>query len=209
MLAEMPALRRWMRLDKDFVTLAHCHQEPPLCANNGGPWTTWLALGGRGAGKTRLGAEWVRALAHGRGPYADAPRRHIALVGESGHDVREVMIEGPAGILALSPRAERPLWTSSRGRLEWRNGAVAEAFSGVFCAESRQCSCQPFRKGKEFDCDLRRLGLCPSLAPDQPGSSGCDYTRRISDSTVYGAPRSAAQRPAISLPPYPPRRMPN
>ena len=129
MLAEMPALRRWMRLDKDFVTLAHCHQEPPLCANNGGPWTTWLALGGRGAGKTRLGAEWVRALAHGRGPYADAPRRHIALVGESGHDVREVMIEGPAGILALSPRAERPLWTSSRGRLEWQNGAVAEAFS--------------------------------------------------------------------------------
>jgi phage terminase large subunit-like protein len=129
MLAEIPDLNRWMDLNEDFITLAHRHQEPPTCANNGGPWTTWLALGGRGAGKTRLGSEWVRALVHGHAPYADAPRRNIALVGESEHDVREVMIEGPAGILRMSPYAERPVWTSSRGRLEWRNGAVAEAFS--------------------------------------------------------------------------------
>ena len=129
MLTEIAPLSRWTRLDRDFAVLAHRHQEAPLAANNGGPWTTWLALGGRGAGKTRLGAEWVRALVHGRGPYAEAPFRHIALVGESGHDVREVMIEGPAGLLRTSPRAERPLWTSSRGRLEWSNGAVAEAFS--------------------------------------------------------------------------------
>jgi phage terminase large subunit-like protein len=59
------------RLDKDFITLAHRHQEPPLRANGGGPWTTWLMLGGRGAGKTRLGAEWVRALVHGTTPYAE------------------------------------------------------------------------------------------------------------------------------------------
>ena len=71
----------------------------------------------------------MRALAHGRGPYGDARRRHIALVGETEHDVREVMIEGPAGILRTSPRSERPLWLPSRGRLEWANGAVAEAFS--------------------------------------------------------------------------------
>lgn len=129
MLSEIPELRRWTQLDRDFIVLAHRHQEPPAHANQGGPWTTWLALGGRGAGKTRLGAEWVRALVHGRGPYADAGCRRIALVGESEHDVREVMIEGPAGLLRTSPSAERPLWTSSRGRLEWRNGAVAEAFS--------------------------------------------------------------------------------
>src|SRR4051794_34920850 len=60
MLAEMPNLAWWMELDKDFLTLAHRHQQPPRAANNGGPWTTWLALGGRGAGKTRLGAEWIR-----------------------------------------------------------------------------------------------------------------------------------------------------
>lgn len=129
MLTEMPDLRRWTRLDRDFATLAHRHQDAPLIANNGGPWTTWLALGGRGAGKTRLGAEWVRALVHGRGPYAERRFGHIALVGESEHDVREVMIEGPAGLLRTAPHAERPHWTSSRFRLEWPNGAVAEAFS--------------------------------------------------------------------------------
>ena len=129
MTEETPQLKRWIRLDKDFVTLAHRHQEPPQRANNGRPWTTWIALGGRGAGKTRLGAEWVRALALGEPPYAVAPCRHIALIGECEHDAREVMIEGPAGILRHASRRERPLWLPSRGRLEWPNGAVAEMFS--------------------------------------------------------------------------------
>jgi phage terminase large subunit-like protein len=121
--------RRAKRLSRDFITLAHAHQEPPLAANNASPWTTWLALGGRGAGKTRLGAEWVRALAFGVPPYADAPHGRIALVGETEHDVREVMIEGASGLLRVSPRAERPVWSPSRRRLEWRNGALAQAFS--------------------------------------------------------------------------------
>ena len=129
MLEQMPIVRRWMKLNSDFITLAHPHQEPPLAGNNGRPWTTWIALGGRGAGKTRLGAEWVHALARGEPPYAAAPCRHIALVGECEHDAREVMIEGPAGILRHAARDERPLWLPSRGRLEWANGAVAEMFS--------------------------------------------------------------------------------
>ena len=41
------------------------HQRAPLSAQGGGPWTSWLVLGGRGAGKTRTGAEWVRAIARG------------------------------------------------------------------------------------------------------------------------------------------------
>src|SRR5437773_12551265 len=109
------------RAGSDFAPLAHPHQDPPAAANNGRPWTTWLALGGRGAGKTRLGAEWVRAAAYGATPYADRPCRHIALVGETEHDVREVMIEGVSGLLRISPRAERPLWLPSRRRLEWAN----------------------------------------------------------------------------------------
>jgi phage terminase large subunit-like protein len=120
---------RWKRLSGDFVSLAHAHQEPPAAANNGGPWTTWLALGGRGAGKTRLGAEFVRALALGLPPYADAPHGQIALVGETAHDVREVMIEGASGLMRAGPWRERPVWSPSRGRLEWENGAVAQAFS--------------------------------------------------------------------------------
>jgi len=127
-LAAIPDLRL-IKFASDFATLALAHQRPPAHANNGGPWTTWLALGGRGAGKTRLGAEWVRAAALGTQPYAQRPCRSIALVGESEHDVREVMIEGVSGLLRVSPRDERPLWIPSRRRLEWPNGAVAQAFS--------------------------------------------------------------------------------
>jgi phage terminase large subunit-like protein len=117
------------QLNDDFVTLAHAHQEPPPCANNGEAWTTWLMLGGRGAGKTRAGAEWVRAQAAAAPPYAEQRALHIALIGETAHDAREVMVEGPSGILRHAPRAERPTWTSTRRRLEWPNGAVATAFS--------------------------------------------------------------------------------
>jgi phage terminase large subunit-like protein len=129
MLTAILDLRQWERLNSDFILLAHPHQEPPEHANGGGPWTTWLMLGGRGAGKTRLGAEWVRALAHGVPPYAEHRAFNIALVGETAHDVREVMIEGPAGIMQMSPPRERPTWSPTRRRLEWDNGAVARAFS--------------------------------------------------------------------------------
>jgi phage terminase large subunit-like protein len=108
---------------------AHDHQVPPRLAPNGQPWLAWLLIGGRGAGKTRAGAEWVRAQALGLAPLADGPVANIALVGETEHDVREVMIEGVSGLLAVHRRDERPTWLPSRKRLEWSNGAVAYAFS--------------------------------------------------------------------------------
>ena len=108
---------------------AHDHQVPPRLAPNGQPWLAWLLIGGRGAGKTRAGAEWVRAQALGLAPLADGPVTNIALVGETEHDVREVMIEGVSGLLAVHRRDERPTWLPSRKRLEWSNGAVAYAFS--------------------------------------------------------------------------------
>ncbi len=116
-------------LNSCWDVFAHDHQRPPELAPNGAPWLTWLLIGGRGAGKTRAGAEWVRAQALGLPPFADAAVARIALVGETEHDVREVMIEGVSGLLAIHRRDERPVWTSSRRRLEWRNGAVAYAFS--------------------------------------------------------------------------------
>ncbi|WP_299812212.1 hypothetical protein [Tardiphaga sp.] len=61
---------------------AHAHQLPPAAAPNGAPWLTWLMIGGRGAGKTRAGAEWVRAQAMGRGPGGLERQMRIALVGE-------------------------------------------------------------------------------------------------------------------------------
>lgn len=108
---------------------AHDHQRPPLAAPNGEDWLTWLLIGGRGAGKTRAGAEWIRAQALGLPPFAREAASHIALVGETEHDVREVMIEGVSGLLAVHARGERPSWVPSRKRLEWQNGAVAYAFS--------------------------------------------------------------------------------
>ena len=54
------SLRSSSRLSHDFAIFAHGHQEHREAGNNGGPWTTWLMLGGRGAGKTRAGAEWIR-----------------------------------------------------------------------------------------------------------------------------------------------------
>jgi phage terminase large subunit-like protein len=86
-------------------------------------------LGGRGAGKTRAGAEWVRGLALGAPDFAQAPLRRIALVGETFSDARNVMVEGPAGILAVHARHERPAWSPSLRKLEWANGAVAHVFS--------------------------------------------------------------------------------
>ncbi|MGE0036995.1 MAG: DNA-packaging protein [Xanthobacteraceae bacterium] len=113
----------------DWRQFAHWHQRPPDAAQGGGPWRTWLILGGRGAGKTRAGAQWVRAAALGEGPYADRPARRIALVGENEHEVREVMVEGVSGLLAAHRLHERPTWIPSRRRVEWSNGAVAQAFS--------------------------------------------------------------------------------
>ncbi len=111
-------------LSRDWPSFAHAHQAPPEFANNGAPWTTWLLIGGRGAGKTRAGAEWVKAAAQG-----SVPLSPIALIGESEHEVREVMIEGVSGLLSVHARHQRPQWISSRRRLEWPNGAVAQAFS--------------------------------------------------------------------------------
>lgn len=95
-------------VETDFAPLAHIHQIPPRLGNDGTPWTTWLLLGGRGAGKTRTGAEWVRAQVYGHAPYAARPHGSLALVGETEHDVREVMIDGPAGLLHTGPEHERP-----------------------------------------------------------------------------------------------------
>ena len=91
------------------------HQVPPDEA-----WSTWLFLGGRGAGKTFAGAAWMIEQARALG--------RLALIGPTFHDVREVMIEGPSGLRALSPRDARPRWEASRRRLV---GNFPHAFSHI------------------------------------------------------------------------------
>ncbi len=100
------------------------HQLPP-----DGGWRSWVILGGRGAGKTRAGAEWVRAQVEGARAGDAGVARRVALVGETMDQVREVMVFGESGILACSPPDRRPKWEAGRRRLVWPNGAVAQVFS--------------------------------------------------------------------------------
>jgi phage terminase large subunit-like protein len=86
-------------------------------------WRTWLISAGRGFGKTRAGAEWVRAVARN-----DSGAR-IALVGASLSEVRSVMVEGDSGVLAAAPGALAPLYEPSLRKLTWENGAIAWLYS--------------------------------------------------------------------------------
>ncbi|AXI47047.1 ATP-binding protein [Sulfitobacter sp. SK012] len=100
------------------------HQLPPQ-----GDWRSWVIMGGRGAGKTRAGAEWVRSMVEGAKPLDAGRCRRVALVGETIEQVREVMIFGDSGILACSPGDRRPDWEATRKRLVWPNGAIATVHS--------------------------------------------------------------------------------
>ena len=107
-----------------FEFWAMSHQMPPA-----GAWRAWVILGGRGAGKTRAGAEWVRAQVEGSRPMDRGRARRVALVGETYDQVRDVMIKGDSGILACSPTDRRPVWKVSERKLIWPNGAEAQVFS--------------------------------------------------------------------------------
>ena len=106
------ALKRHWRL------WAHDAQLPPP-----GDWHTWLIMAGRGYGKTRAGAEWVREVAE-----AD-PTARFALVGASLGEARRVMVEGESGLLAIGRPAARPMYEPSKRELRWPRGAIATLYS--------------------------------------------------------------------------------
>ena len=86
-----------------------------------GDWRVWLILAGRGWGKTRTGAEWVReTVKH---------YRYVNLIAATADDARDIMIEGESGILNICPPAERPTYLPSKRRLEWPNGARSLIFT--------------------------------------------------------------------------------
>ena len=87
-----------------------------------GDWTTWLFLGGRGAGKTRAGAEWVIER-------ANSGAGRIACVAATLADARDVMVEGESGILRVAPPWARPAFEPSKRRITFENGATASLFS--------------------------------------------------------------------------------
>jgi phage terminase large subunit-like protein len=90
-----------------------------------GDWRVWMIMAGRGFGKTRAGAEWVRQIAE-----AD-PTARIALVAASLAEARAVMVEGVSGLLAVSPPDRRPRFVPSLHRVRFANGAQVQLFSAA------------------------------------------------------------------------------
>jgi phage terminase large subunit-like protein len=86
-----------------------------------GDWTYWLILAGRGFGKTRTGAEWVRQQVK--------TSQYVNMIGATADDARDIMVEGESGILAICPDGERPEYRPSQRKLIWPNGAVSLIFT--------------------------------------------------------------------------------
>lgn len=100
----------------DWPFWARPKQLPPP-----GDWRYWVILAGRGFGKTRTGAEWVRQQVK--------THSMVNLIGATADDARDIMIEGESGILAICPAHERPEYRVSKRRLEWPNGAWSLIFT--------------------------------------------------------------------------------
>jgi phage terminase large subunit-like protein len=118
----MLKMREVCDLNRTWTNWARLNQLPP----EGSKWRRWLILGGRGSGKTRAGAEWVKAMAHGEwGPRA----KHIAIVAPTYAEARLVMIEGQSGLLSVHANHEKPHYESSKRTITWANGTIAQVFS--------------------------------------------------------------------------------
>ena len=104
--------------EPSWLDQARPNQLPPP-----GDWSTWLLLAGRGFGKTRAGAEWVKSQVE------TGTAGRIALVAPTAADARDIMLEGSSGIMTISPDWNRPLYEPSKRRLTWNNGAFATLFS--------------------------------------------------------------------------------
>lgn len=106
-------------IDWNWTNHARNEQLPPTDDD----WIVWLLLAGRGFGKTRTGAETVRALIEHGGI------RRVALVGPTAADVRSVMVEGESGLLSVHPPGDWPVYEPANHRILWQNGAIATCYS--------------------------------------------------------------------------------
>jgi len=118
-------LRRLSQTERDHLAFlwefqARKEQLPPP-----GDWRVWMIMAGRGFGKTRAGAEWVRMIA------ASDPNARIAIVGASLAEARAVMVEGESGLLHICLAGEAPLYQPSLHRLTFPGGAQAQLFSAA------------------------------------------------------------------------------
>lgn len=102
-----------------------------------GDWLTWVIDAGRGFGKTRAGAEWVKEQ-------VESGRRRIALIGETHKDLVEIMVYGDSGIESVYPDHQKPkIVTNPNVRIDFHNGAVALGYNATKPGQLR---------GPQFDC---------------------------------------------------------
>ena len=110
-------------LAHEWTFWARPDQLPPANRLFRAPWRTWLLLGGRGSGKTRSAAEWVRGEAE------SGRRRLIGCLGPTSDSVRREMVEGSSGLLAIAPPGNRPQYEPSTRRVVYSNGCIVHLFS--------------------------------------------------------------------------------
>jgi len=124
----IPKWTRWGALEKahradtrhlyDWSLKARPSQREPT-----GDWRIWLILAGRGFGKTRTGAETIRAWIESR------KAKRICLLGASYGEARQVMLEGESGLLSVFPKGSGPVYRKKENQLIWPNGAKAWLYS--------------------------------------------------------------------------------
>ena len=99
---------------------ARADQWPPPLHED---WMFWVLLSGRGAGKTRAGAEWLRNMTRYTG--------RLSMIAPTAADLRDVMIEGDSGILRVCEQSAGyvPIWEPSKKRLTFPNGAICIGYT--------------------------------------------------------------------------------
>jgi phage terminase large subunit-like protein len=183
---------------------AHAGQLPPP-----GAWHGWLIMAGRGFGKTRAGADWVRHTGETN------RKARIALVAASLGEARRVMVEGPAGLLAIAPDRNRPVFEPSKRALQWPNGARATLYSAgepeslrgpqhsdAWCDEIGKWS-QAGGRAEAAWANLLlglRLGLAPRLVATTTPRP-VPLVRRLAASADFAVSRGATEANADNLPP--------
>src|SRR6185312_15208079 len=100
------------------------HARPNQLPPKGNRWSIYLALGGRGSGKTRPMNEFIRKKAH------DCKGSHGTIVARTAADIRDVVVEtGESSLMKISPPDFMPNYEPSKRRLTWPNGTTATLYS--------------------------------------------------------------------------------
>lgn len=116
-------------------------------------------IAGRGGGKTRTGAEWIRRRV-GRG----FPAR-FALVGRTAADVRDTMVQGESGILSVFPPSEMPKYTPTARRVDFVDDSYALCFTAEVPGQLR---------GPQFHYSWADELAAWDLRPDDSGANAWD-----------------------------------